>query len=525
MKVTRDGGSLKSWAGIERIGLFLIVAGFILANFYSLSPTFHTDTSPKKDDQTKNDFMSSQSNSKQQSIDSSASPLPLPLPSTLQPAILPVKVLPSPLWSIPSTASLGNVLVIGAGRPLGSALVAALYASGVAVGATEDGTMGFISSVHYDVPVFEFNISVTVGSLDDIWRRRAPDTVFVDGDAATPVAPWGAPLACVLSMPRFNLAQKTKRIVFLGDSAGSKPWGNDHSGLQENGLSGLCAEYVDSSKEQMDKLEYPSVGLVTWPGKIILGPSIDPTRPGAHAFGSPLNSFLLCLVRHAENVPISSHEFDLGKVLTFFASSLDSSSTTGCANLLSSAINEALNSAIDPSLASADAVAAALELSTASNEYLSSLHLFSSSLSSSSGEIVGVQESLGSQLLAATSWPLSAAHFINGLPRPSSNAALANPSVDSFKVQVSSAVMLASSSSSSSSSSAVVLPSVALVLSDTFWWVWRHALLRGYRYPEPLPDYDPEVRVGKKDKYSIHDIGTFGVSHETGHIKSKFAPN
>jgi hypothetical protein len=523
----REGGSVKSWAGIERIGLFLIVAGFILANFYSLSPTSGGYTSSLKD-QSQNEVMSSQSIAKQQSIYSSASPLPLPSPSTstipiqeLRPAILPVKVLPSPLWSIPSTASLGNVLVIGAGRPLGSALVAALYASGVAVWATEDGTMGFISSVHYDVPVFEFNISVTVGSLDDIWRRRAPDTVFVDGDAATPVAPWGAPLACVLSMPRFNLAQKTKRIVFLGDSAGSKQWGNDYSGLQEIGLSGLCAKYVDSSKEQMDKLEYPSVGLVTWPGKIILGPSIDPTRPGAHTFGSPLNSFLLCLVRHAENVPISSHEFDLGKVLTFFASSLDSSSTTGCANLLSSAISEALNSAIDPSLASADAVAAALELSTASNEYLSSLHLFSSSLSSSSGEIVGVQESLGSQLLAATSWPLPAAHFINGLPRPSSNSALANPSVDSFKVQVASAVTLAHSSSSSSPSSSVVLPSVALALSDTFWWVWRHAVLRGYRYPEPLPDYDPEVRVGKKDKYSIHDIGTFGVSHETGHIKMR----
>ena len=91
------------------------------------------------------------------------------------------KDLPPSVWNISSTASLGNVLVIGAGRPLGSALVAALYASGVAVWAIEDGTKGFISSVHYDVPAFEFNISIAFDSLNDVWQRRAPDTVFVDG--------------------------------------------------------------------------------------------------------------------------------------------------------------------------------------------------------------------------------------------------------------------------------------------------------------------------------------------------------
>lgn len=520
------------WSGIERVLLFLIVAGFILANLSSLSPIstleyhqIHVATSHI-------DAINDQSTVTQGTDSSSKRQIP-PSPSTIPvilvtPATLPVKELPPSIWDTSSTAALGNVLVIGAGRPLGSALVAALHASGVAVWAIEDGTRGFISSVHYDVPVFEFNVSIGVGSLDDVWKRRAQDTVFVDGDPSMPVAPWGAPLACVLSMPRFNLAGRLRRVVFLSDSAGPGQFGVDQSELSKSGLAGFCAKYNDALPEQVDVV-YPSVGLITWPERSLLGPSIDPTRPGVLA--TPLNSFLLCLVRHAESVPIASHEFDLEKVLTFFAGSLkpDTSSTT-CAHLLSPAVSEALTSAIDPSIACADAVAAALQLSLSPNTHLPSLHLFSSSFSSGGEEST---QSIESRLLSVAFWPLSFTQFVNGLPRPSSNSALASPHIESFKMQVASAVLSVSASisvSRSSTSTAAAITtssvpptpsSVALALSDTFWWVWRHALLRGYRYPEPLPDYDPEVRVGKKDKYSIHDLGTFGVSHESGHVKMR----
>jgi hypothetical protein len=190
--------------------------------------------------------------------------------------------------------------------------------------------------VHYDVPVFKFYISIAFHSLNDVWQRRAPDTVFVDGDLAATVAPWGAPLVCILSMHRFNLASRTKKIVFLGDSAGPGQCGIDQSDLSQIGLKRFFAEYKDSNQEKINSV-YPSIGLITWPGRSILGPSIDPTRPGTLL--TPLNSFLLCLVRHAESMPIASHEFDLGKVLSFFSGSLQpGEAPLACANLLTDEI-------------------------------------------------------------------------------------------------------------------------------------------------------------------------------------------
>jgi len=531
MKSDKLSSSLR-WSGFERILLLIIVAGFILANLSSFSPLpnreddrTHTVTTAPQSDHSTSVSTSSETNEPLLEL---ATSLSTSTSEEIIPVAIMTKELPPSVWDISSTASLGNVLVIGAGRPLGSALVAALHSSGVSVWAIEDGTRGFISSVHYDVPVFEFNISIAFDSLNDVWQRRAPDTVFVDGDLAAPVAPWGAPLVCILSMPRFNLASRTKRIVFLGDSAGPGQWGIDRSDLSQIGLKRFCAEYKDSNQEKINSV-YPSIGLITWPGRSILGPSIDPTRPGTLL--APLNSFLLCLVRHAESIPIASHEFDLGKVLSFFSGSLQpSESSNACANLLTDAIIEALSSAMDPSIASADAVAAALQLSSSINTDFPILNHFSSPIIS--GIAGSSQASPGSFLLTPSGWPLPPGQFVNGLPRPSSNSALASPHIESFKAQVASSMLVAGKSTSviTASVSTAAKPSfvplsasIALALSDTFWWVWRHALLRGYRYPEPLPDYDPEVRVGKKDKYSIHDLGTLGVSHESGHIKMRYS--
>ena len=419
--------------------------------------------------------------------------------------------LPMPSWnSTQAVTDLGAVLVIGGGRPVGSALVAALQASGVPVWALEDGTRGFVTSVHYDVPLFEFNASAA-GVLTELWAKRAPDTVFVDGDPLAPVEPWGAPLACVLTEPRFGLAQLSQRVVFLGDSAGAEAWGGDqgNSGLLPLGLKGLCSGRRPGALPTL-------AALVTWPEvSALLGPSIDPTRPGAAAQGCPLNSLLLCLVRHAESQAHASHSFDMGRVFALFSGALPTargaaadarSASEGrygdpCTTFLAPAAAFALGEgrALTPAIAAASAVAAALQLPPrGAAPPTSPLYHFAARGTASST----------SPLLPPPGWPLPTTHFVNGLPKLQEVAAAAGSSEGALLNAL--------------AGEAARAPTLAVAeFADTLWWVWRHALLRGYKYPEPLPDYDPSVRVGNPGKYSIHDLCTFGVSHGSGHVKMR----
>jgi hypothetical protein len=48
-------------------------------------------------------------------------------------------------------ARLGQCMVLGAGRPVGSALVALLHSQGVPVRAVDDGRTGFVSTVPFEV--------------------------------------------------------------------------------------------------------------------------------------------------------------------------------------------------------------------------------------------------------------------------------------------------------------------------------------------------------------------------------------
>ena len=103
------------WSGIERVLLFLIVAGFILANLSSFIPIStledhqtHVATSPI-------DAINDQSIVTQGTDSLSKRQIP-PSPSTIPvipvtPATLPVEELPPSIWDTSRTAALGNVLV------------------------------------------------------------------------------------------------------------------------------------------------------------------------------------------------------------------------------------------------------------------------------------------------------------------------------------------------------------------------------------------------------------------------------
>jgi len=416
---------------------------------------------------------------------------------------------------------------------VGSALTSLLSKREIPVKAVDDGRTGFITAVDFDVVLEEVNVAEE-GVLGSVLGRGhagepPPDTVFVDMDPSTPVAPYKTPLACLLAVPQLGVASLGyKRVVFLGSDSSLRPGAAKaltdllDGCLVGDGAEAALAELaLNRLKENLQNdagtasaasvtatttAPPPAVLLVTWEDAVILGPGIDVMRVGADE-KDPLFSALRCIADSADSTPYDKHNFELGPLLdTFFEHTVSSN----CSLLVALSSARALAKGLHSGNAAGDALNAALSVST---------------IPPSPPSVVSVFERvLGTE---PTGFAL--------LPQPSitDGAILRNslPSLSSFapadKWRTLHSLLFppppAKSLKDNTTDSPKLQPNT---LIDTLWWVWRQGIIHGFRDPEPHPSYDPETSVSGPEhgsKYTIHSLATYGVSHGSGHVKMRYS--
>jgi hypothetical protein len=399
-------------------------------------------------------------------------------------------------------ASLGRVVVLGGGRALGSAILSALLA-GRAAGngsapllpaAVDDGRRGFLSAVPFSVPLHEVDVQAE-GVLRDLWGARdlAPDTLFVDLDPAAPVAPWGAPLACALLLPRFHGgALNRTRVLFLQPAAGGVAL--DESGLHCDDASGAPAA--------------AAVGLLQWwagaaaAQHVLLGEGMDPSSP--HAPVTPLTILLRCLIEFGDRLPYEAHDFVTERALDAFFAAAQGNSTGACGALLAAGAAAAgAGGASSAHGVAADALWAALALPTGSGDGASTtLAVFSAPRGGGGGA--------GAPLLP----PAPPPPLRNNVPH------LADLVASDPTLAPTLAALLSALRDGLSGGGEAAAEDAPGALAEALWQAFRQALLHGFRDPEPHPVYDAATLVSPA-RYTVHDLNAFGISHEVGHAKMR----
>lgn len=396
---------------------------------------------------------------------------------------------------------LGRIVVIGAGRPLGSAIVA-LLASRIplSVRTIDDGRTGLITVSDFRVPLDEANVTA-VGQLHRLLSPSGPsggaDTVFLDMDPLLPVDTVpkntiGLTLACALRAPALNL----KRVIFLTGDAPS---------LAE--ALGACAEVGDSVGQSVGEgVGVGSIGLMDWgsAGRFV-GPGIDPIALNASSTDNDaLNKALLCLATSADALPYDVHNFELNKLLDIFFEASTGTGADACTALIPAAVTLASTNGRLTANAAGDALDAAILAMGDNNAVLGvPLTLFVFSRTEALGAALSPREDA-----------LVEGQIRNNLPslRTFSDADAYAKLKDAVSGILSLAPVLVLTNVSASADAFI----------DVAWWVWRQGLTHGFRDPEPLPIYDPSTLVSTM-RYSIHDINTFGVSHVSNHVKMRYS--
>jgi hypothetical protein len=401
-------------------------------------------------------------------------------------------------------AALGRIVVLGAGRAVGSALVAllALLGERASVRAVDDGTSGFVGVVDFSVALDEADVAAP-GVLARVLGAGAggADTVFVDVDPSSPVAPSGAPLACVLADPGFGVAAALSRVIFLRRPA-----------LSARSLDALLdACDGGSAPAPAAPASWPRVAAVDWGVAVPVGVGIDPTAADGDA-NDAITAGFACLARRADAYAYEQHNFELSAVLDlFFADTVRADGARGaCFDALEALARAAAARALHTANAAGDALAAAEALLPAAPaDGVAQREVGPPSL------LVlkrSVAESAGAALA-----PLAA--VVDGKTLRNALPALAvfAPAAD--------VAALTDALRGALDTAAPAAAAAALV--DVVWWVWRQALMGGFRQPEPLPVYDPATVVSAGTapdaRYTIHELCTFGVSHASGHVKMRHA--
>lgn len=378
--------------------------------------------------------------------------------------------------SADAAASLGAIVVIGAGRPLGSAVVALLADLGARVRAVDDGATGFVTAVDFRVALDEVDVTMA-GTLSRVLGdgADAADTVFVDLDPDALVAPCGAPLACALTA---TLSARARRVIFLRD---------DRSTLGR--VLTACPESSNASA--------PSVALISWRGAAIVGVGTDPSIELAR---SPRNAFfagLQCLVDTADALAYVSHDFDTSRVLDAFFRAAGPAGE--CGSAVGAALVRASTHGLHAANAAADVLTAAVALSVPA------------SLSSESARELVIFERL--DLPRGAFSPFAGASdervLRNALPTLAAILARVNDKDINFL-----------------KSSPDDMPSGAqAAFADVAWWVWRQSVLHGFRSPEPLSSYDPSIDLGSSatTRVTVHDVASYAITHSSTVKKARWS--
>ena len=249
--------------------------------------------------------------------------LPARAAAPLSPPGAPPGTPPSSLFPEPGAlVALGRVVVLGGGRALGSALLSALLAARAGNSsvplpvAVEDGRTGFLAAAPFSAPLHEVDV-LAAGALQELWgaRRLAPDTLLVDMDPSSPVAPWGAPLACALLQPGFHGGALSRTRVLFLQPAGDAGVLSEDAGLR-------C--YAPALPAPAGAPRAPAaVGALQWwagaaapSAHVLLGEGMDPTAPRAPT--SPLIQLLRCLIAAGDGLPYEAHDFATERVLAAF---------------------------------------------------------------------------------------------------------------------------------------------------------------------------------------------------------------
>jgi hypothetical protein len=415
----------------------------------------------------------------------------------------------------------GSTGVLGAGRAVGSAIVALLVTRGIPVHAIDDGRTGILSVIDFNAnSIDEADITLpgelarVLGTYSaDIQRGGAPapvpiTTLFVDMDPFTSVAgsTYGLPnesLVCALAGPQARSTHVT-RIVFLrGDSASLS-----------TALSTCTAASSETSSTAIP-VSRPiiTVALVEWPNAQFLGVGIDPTAKGeGGGLQGTLNDALQCLAAHADTLPLALHNFKVPLVLDAFSRATTGvgSGVVGCTTQVITGARTALKNGLSTSNAAGDALTVAEQL-FATND-----------ASRSTTSRVNFRRFIrnidrldpGTALACESQCTASKLVLRNSLPTyetlaPVEAAVLLNNMGDSLK----------------DVAPLSKINEALAVYTNALWWTWRQSLLRGFRDPEPLPFYDPAVMVGSSSpRYALRDMFTFGVSHSSSNgIKMRHA--
>jgi hypothetical protein len=393
--------------------------------------------------------------------------------------------------------ALGRSMVLGAGRVVGSAVVALLAERAdpeASVRAVDDGRSGLISVIDFRVPLDEVDVTRAgvIAALSAAGGGAAAETVFVDLDPGTEVfggsgggggggsggggdaaAPASATLACAL------LTAGASRVLFLRGS-----------GADAAAALSACADRARGGGGAR-------VGVVDWGARgRFVGPGLDPTAPGAP--GDALTEGLRCLASGADALPYDAHGFETERLLALF---FGAATGPECAAALLAAADFAGAHARLAANAAGDALAAALALARAPAAGATLVHVFT---------LEAMPEArAGAGALA----PRDAAALADG-------AAIRNwlPSLRGFAPADAYGALEGALAPRLGASA----PAARAFIDSGAWWVWRQALLHGFRDPEPLPVYDPATLVAR-GRYGIHDLSTFGVSHASGHVKMRHA--
>lgn len=415
---------------------------------------------------------------------------------------------------------LGRIVVIGAGRAVGSALVALLAARGdaVKVRAVDDGTTGFVTAVDFSVVLDEANVTAT-GELARVLDAAAggADTVFVDVDPSSLIV-WGegaAPaivsLACALVDPGFGVAGSLSRVIFLHRPAHTSAHSLDAL-LDDCDSSGVVrgGGGADSS------ISWPRVAVVDWGVAVPVGVGVDPTAPDADA-NEPITAGFACLARRADAYAYEQHNFETSAVLDlFFGDTVRADGTHGvCFDALEALARAASSRALHSANAAGDALLAAEALLPPAEGGAAGIPARVDGPPTLVVLKRSVAESAGAALVPLPT-VVDGKTMRNGLPSLSVFAPA--DGVLALTNALKTALEAAASASADPGAAALV---------DVVWWVWRQAFMRGFRQPEPMPVYDPATVVSfgtsSDARYSIHELCTFGVSHASGHVKMRHA--
>lgn len=389
--------------------------------------------------------------------------------------------LSGPFSPPPLSGALGATVVLGAGRVLGSAVVALLADRNASVRAVDDGTSGLVTLVDFRVVLDEVDVTAA-GGLDRAFSGGSVDTVFVDLDPDLPVAPCAVPLACELAGLRVSggggLA--AKRVIFLRDGAGAAS------------LASVLATCPASASA------VPQLGLLQWGDALIAGVGSDPVLAGVPT--DALAQGLRCLADTADAMPYATHGFNTTPVVLEFFRAAGPGGACGPA-VRAAAVLAGLRG-LHAANAASDALVAAFALA-------------SSPPSSNSGSPAGAGGALQLAVFSRDAQPGAICPFA-----PARVLRNSLPSLEVFAPSAELALFYGHVDGAGGDAARVAFTDIA-------WWVWRQALFNGFRFPEPLASYDPAVDlasgVAPESKATIHDICTFGITLLRNHNKARYS--